>query len=428
MQDTPDILDVELTKIFGHTGFRPLQKEVITSLLKKNDTLVILPTGSGKSLCYQLPAAMAPGMAVVFSPLISLIKDQNDALLNNGISSAMISSADNPKVVERLLEELNLMEFPYKLLYVAPERMQNEDFLPILKGLVHFKKISFFAIDEAHCISQWGHDFRSAFRKLDCLKQLFPEIPIIALTATATPTVRNDIVTLLGIPKHNLFISSFNRPEITYTVINSNACDGPSAIKQEVVDKVLSYPKNTNIILYCFTRAACENYAAHLQKLNISADFYHAGLPAKKRTATQQRWSDGEIHIICATIAFGMGIDKSNVRAVIHCSLATSIEGFYQESGRAARDGLPAESIVYYAWRDVGTIKWCLQKMSKNPEAVQTRLDMLSVSERYCKHRGCRRNFLLNYFGEQTSSDICNSTCDNCKSSGETASKRIKVF
>ena len=415
-----------LLNTFEHASFRPLQEEIITSILSGKDTVVILPTGSGKSLCYQLPAVISTGLTIVFSPLISLIKDQVDALRGKNVQSAMINSAENARNVAYLLSELNSLEFPYKLLYIAPERLKNEEFMRILKSLVHFKKVSFFAIDEAHCISQWGHDFRSAFRHLNVLKEEFPAIPIIALTATATPAVSEDIISTLKLSKHNLFKSTFNRPEISYSVIYTEGT--PSDVKEDVVYKVASYPKDTNIILYCFSRKACDNYSEALKSRGLKADAYHAGLPTKKRTAVQKDWTDGTINIICATIAFGMGIDKPNVRAVIHASFSTSIEGFYQESGRAARDGQPAESIVYFSYGDIGVIRFCLTKMSTTAESLQKRMQMMENSISYCKVKTCRRTFLLNYFGEQATPGLCNSTCDNClKKSDVSTPKRIKL-
>jgi RecQ family ATP-dependent DNA helicase len=402
---------------FKHKAFRPPQEEVVKSILSGEDVVVVLATGGGKSLCYQLPAVISPGLAFVVCPLISLMQDQIDALKAKNIPCAMISSSQSNSLNDSVLDELASPNPVYKLVYITPERIQMQPFQTLLFDLSNRQLISFFAIDEAHCISQWGHDFRPAFCRLGFLKFSMKHIPILALTATATPKVKEDIVKqLLLPPDHRYFWSTFNRPEIKYqirTKYNSFGAD------TGVLDAVCSFPKDHCGIVYCFSRNLCEIYAEALICRGRPAIAYHAGLNDNPRAEAQERWMSGEFPVVCATIAFGMGIDKPDVRYVIHATLPNTVEGFYQESGRGGRDGKNCQSIVFYSRSDVSYLT----------NFINTKMDYLSADQKLrkvaalndvdalCTTRGCRRKFILNYFGEFPDGDICQGTCDNCRPS-----------
>jgi ATP-dependent DNA helicase RecQ len=394
-----------LESVFGYTEFRHNQEEIITHLLKGKDAIVLMPTGGGKSLCYQVPALCLPGVTIVVSPLIALMKDQVDALVLSGVKAAFLNSSQSSSEQLFILQQLRRNEL--KLLYVAPERLVGGEieFLRFLQDL----KVSLFAIDEAHCISQWGHDFRPDYRVLSQLKEKFPSIPIIALTATADALTRDDIIKQLRVTDYRVFENSFNRPNISYYI-------KPKKGYYDVLVDYLEEHKEDNGIIYCLSRAATENLAADLQADGFSAAAYHAGLDKSTRDERQDLFLKDDIRIMVATIAFGMGINKSNVRFVVHADLPKNIEGYYQETGRAGRDGLLSEAILFYGSGDVIKLKSFAQ-VENNPEQTKILLKKLDQMVQLCETRGCRRKYLLNYFGEQ-SPDYCGS-CDNCLSKPE---------
>ena len=336
---TPPLL-ATLKQSFGFPAFRPLQEEIILDVLAGRDVFALLPTGGGKSLCFQLPALMLPGLTVVVSPLISLMKDQVDALQASGIAATFLNSALAQGEGRKRLRGLH--QGDYRLLYAAPERLMLSGMLEDLKKW----NVSLIAIDEAHCISEWGHDFRPEYRQLSSLRDHFPGVPILALTATATERVREDIVRQLRLDAARPYVASFNRPNLTYRVV-------PKAQPyRQVLDFVRQRPGESGIV-YCFSRKAAESVAARLNEDGIRALPYHAGLTAKERDRNQERFLRDEVRVIAATIAFGMGINKPNVRYVIHYDLPKNIEGYYQETGRAGRDGLPSECLVLFSAADV---------------------------------------------------------------------------
>src|SRR3989344_6671128 len=330
-------METFLKKYFGYETFRPLQKEIIGKIAAGRDCVGLMPTGGGKSLCFQLPALMLPGLAIVISPLISLMKDQVDALAANGIAADLVNSSLTPKQISAVMERA--ASGGLKLLYIAPERLTVPGFWDFLHSL----NINIIAVDEAHCISQWGHDFRPDYRNLSMLKQQFPAIPLIALTATATQDVRRDIVKQLGLGSHELFISSFNRPNLSYEVM-------PKKDTLAGIVALLGAHKDKSTIIYCFSRNDTEQLVAQLQHRGFGAVAYHAGLNAKTRQENQEQFIKDRVFIMVATIAFGMGIDKPDVRLVIHHSLPKSIEGYYQETGRAGRDGLPSRCVLFFSY------------------------------------------------------------------------------
>ncbi|OGZ69162.1 MAG: hypothetical protein A3D35_03025, partial [Candidatus Staskawiczbacteria bacterium RIFCSPHIGHO2_02_FULL_34_9] len=388
-----------LKKYFGYGAFRPLQKEVIQEVLAGRDCVVLMPTGGGKSLCFQLPSLMMEGTAIVISPLISLMKDQVDALLANGIAADLINSTLKPAEIAAVMEKVQ--QGALKILYIAPERLGVPGFQEFLQNL----KINVIAIDEAHCISQWGHDFRPDYRNLSTLKQYFPTIPIIALTATATQEVREDIVTQLALDNPRLFVSSFNRPNLRYEVLAKK--DSFNAIRELLDDY-----RNKSVIIYCFSRRDTETLVSQLCRHGFKALAYHAGLNAKTRKENQDKFIKDQANIMVATIAFGMGIDKPDVRLVIHHSLPKSIEGYYQETGRAGRDGLPSRCVLFFSYADKFKHEFFLTNMRDEDERrkVQDNLDQMIY---YGNLRSCRRRFLLNYFDEKYQTENCNN-CDIC--------------
>lgn len=392
-------MEVTLKKYFGYETFRPLQKEIIERVLAKEDCVVLMPTGGGKSLCFQLPALIQEGITIVISPLISLMKDQVDALLVSGVKAALINSSLTQIEIENVIQDAKNGEI--KILYIAPERLALRDFEQIL----HTLPVSLFAIDEAHCISEWGHDFRPEYRNLSLLRKNFPHIPLIALTATATEKVREDIVRQLHIEKPQIFISSFNRQNLSYEVLPKKDSFG------SILELLREVP-NESVIIYCFSRKDTESLVQKLNERGYSAAPYHAGLSTQKRNENQERFIRDEIHIIVATIAFGMGIDKPDVRLVIHHSLPKSIEGYYQETGRAGRDGLPARCVLFFSYADKFKHEFFIRNIRDEDEKEQTQQNLEHVVS-YGNLRNCRRKFLLKYFNEEYKEMNCGN-CDHC--------------
>ncbi|MBN1154141.1 DNA helicase RecQ [candidate division KSB1 bacterium] len=388
-----------LQKYFGYSEFRPLQQEIIEAILNHQDAFVLMPTGGGKSLCYQLPSIIQEGLTVVISPLISLMKDQVDSLLANGISAAFINSSLTYEQIDDIKEQLQKGKID--LLYIAPERLMMPNFLAFLEKL----KISLFAVDEAHCISEWGHDFRPEYRELTILKQKFSATTLIALTATATPLVQDDIITQLHLTNPQIFKASFNRHNLFYQVLPK------IDTYQQLSDYLLEHQDESGII-YCATRKTVDNLTTQLALDGIKALPYHAGLSKKERDRNQDDFIQDNADIIVATIAFGMGIDKPNVRFVIHYDLPKNLEGYYQETGRAGRDGLKSDCILYYSYGDKIKIEYFINEMGESKER-EIAYEKLQKIIQYCDSRLCRRKLLLSYFGEEYPEENCG-TCDNC--------------
>ncbi|HUD83224.1 MAG TPA: DNA helicase RecQ [Candidatus Saccharimonadales bacterium] len=387
-----------LKRYFGFTSFRPLQLEIIRDAMAGEDVFALLPTGGGKSLCFQLPALLRPGLTVVVSPLIALMKDQVDAMQAAGIAATFLNSTLAPDESRRRLAGLHRGEFV--LLYVAPERLMLSVFLGDLRKW----NVNLVAVDEAHCISEWGHDFRPEYRQLSQLRALFPNVPMMALTATATTRVRADIVKLLELRAPRCFVASFNRPNLTYRVIAKSKASG------QVLAFLRAHPRDSGIV-YCHSRKGAEQLAGHLKEKGIRAKPYHAGLTAQQRSQNQELFLRDEVRVICATIAFGMGINKPNVRFVVHYDLPKNIEGYYQETGRAGRDGLPAECVLLFNPGDI--VKQMHFIEEKLPEEQQIAREQLRQIVHYAEASGCRRAELLLYFGESSESGSCGG-CDNC--------------
>lgn len=385
-----------LKKYFGYDSFRPSQLEIITGVYAQKDALVLMPTGGGKSMCFQIPAVTIPGTTVVVSPLISLMKDQVDALNANGIPAAFLNSSME-------VEEANKVAMAYEnnelqLLYISPERLLSQGFFSFLRRT----KVNLFAIDEAHCISAWGHDFRPEYTKLNTIKRAFPDVPILALTATADRLTRIDICKQLGIAEEAQFVASFDRPNLSLEVRPGRQR------REQIVRFIRERPEQAGII-YCLSRKQTEQLAGKLREVGYDAQSYHAGMSAQARAAVQADFVNDRTMIVCATIAFGMGIDKSNVRWVIHYTMPKNLENYYQEIGRAGRDGADADTLLFYSYNDYLTLR---EMLSDNPNS-EVQLTKLDRMKEYADALACRRRILLNYFGEDNGQNCDN--CDICK-------------
>ena len=391
-------LDI-LKSRFGFDSFRGLQEEVIANVLARNDSLALMPTGAGKSLCYQLPALIFEGTTLVISPLIALMKDQVDALNANGIPARAINSSHSAWEIEQAQSEAR--QGRVKILYVAPERLALSGF----QSFLHSLDLSLIAIDEAHCISEWGHEFRPDYRNLLQMRQEFPAVPVIALTATATNRVREDIISQLGLHRGQAFISSFNRPNLSYSM-------HPKSESQALLMSMLRERRGQSAIIYCFSRRETEELADDLNKSGFEARPYHAGLDAETRRKNQEDFVRDRVPIIVATIAFGMGIDKPDVRLVVHNSLPRSLEGYYQETGRAGRDGLPSECVLFFAYGDRARQDYFLNQIESAAEQSNAREKLAQMMD-YAQMPICRRRTLLEYFGEEWTEENCGG-CDVC--------------
>ena len=396
-----------LETYFGYTSFRPAQEAPIASLLRNEDVIGIMPTGAGKSICFQIPALCKAGLTIVFSPLISLMKDQVDGLLVQNIPAALINSTLTQSEFNKTMYEVRSGKI--KLLYIAPERLSSNFFCNVLRAL----PIAQVIVDEAHCISEWGHDFRPSYRLIGEWLNSLPKRPIVgAFTATATKYVENDIKKLLGLDKANVYVTGFDRPNLSFSVIRT----------PKRMDYVVHYVRehtNENGIIYCATRKDVDRVYENLTRAGIKAGHYHGGLNDEVRREMQNAYADDKLQVMVATNAFGMGIDKSNVRYVLHYQMPRNMESYYQESGRAGRDGAPAECILLYSGQDVQVHKYLIEQSIETPERQDVELRKLQSMIDYCFCSNCLRKYMLNYFGEST----VWTTCDNCSSCKGSADK-----
>ncbi len=397
-QISKDDIHGTLQQVYGFSSFRPHQQDIIEDVIAGHDAFVLMPTGGGKSLCYQMPALHRSGVAIVVSPLISLMKDQVDALRDVGVAAAFYNSSLGSEEARQVLARLHAHELD--LLYIAPERLMAQAFLERLADV----DIALIAIDEAHCVSQWGHDFRPEYVRLSELRQHLPSIPLVALTATADPQTREDIVRLLGLEQAQRYITGFDRPNIRYTVLE----------KHKPFDQLLRFlggHANESGIIYVLSRKRAEEIATKLQDRDIDAAAYHAGLGSDHRARVQERFLRDELQVVVATVAFGMGIDKPNVRFVVHYDLPKHIEGYYQETGRAGRDGLPSEALLLYGLQDVVTARRLVEN-NDNPEQQRIEVHKLNSMIGLAESLTCRRRVLLGYLGERFERECGN--CDVC--------------
>ena len=399
-----------LKKVFGYDSFRPGQEEIVRRLLNGQDVLAVMPTGAGKSICYQVPALLLPVITIVVSPLVSLMKDQVGALVQAGVAAAFLNNSltDNQKAL--MLHRAR--EGWYKIIYVAPERLE----MPGFQRFAQEKLISMVTVDEAHCISQWGHDFRPEYSQLGMLHENFRNVPVMALTATADKITREDIIRQLHL-NGQTFVSSFDRPNLSLTVRQEST---KKAKLQYITRFISNHPEEAGII-YCLSRKNTEMVAQELIDLGINAAAYHAGMTAQTRASVQERFKMDQIQVVCATIAFGMGIDKSNVRWVIHYNMPKSIESFYQEIGRAGRDGAPSDTVLFYSMADIITLRSFCEESGQR----DVNMEKLRRMEEYAESRVCRRRILLNYFGETSSCNCGN--CDVCKNPPRTFDGTIRA-
>lgn len=394
-----------LRKTFGYDSFRPNQREIISDLIAGRDAFVLMPTGGGKSLCYQIPAMVRPGVAIVVSPLISLMKDQVDALKGNGVNAEFYNSSLGSKAASVVLAKLHAHEID--LLYIAPERLMSEPFLERLTDI----DINLFAIDEAHCVSQWGHDFRPEYQRLSALREHFPNIPLIALTATADAQTRQDIVQVLGLKRARHHVASFDRPNIRYSVME----------KHQPLNQLTGFIeryRGESGIVYALSRKRVEQVAEKLKLHGVKAAAYHAGLPATERVRVQDAFLRDETQVVVATVAFGMGIDKPDVRFVVHYDLPKNIEGYYQETGRAGRDGLPSEALLLSGTQDMVAARRLIEQ-SDHEQQKRIEIHKLNAMISFSEATTCRRRVLLNYFDEHVAEGGCGN-CDICLDPPET--------
>ena len=395
-----------LETYFGYTSFRPAQEAPIASLLRNEDVIGIMPTGAGKSICFQIPALCKPGLTIVFSPLISLMKDQVDGLLVQNIPAALINSTLTQAEFNKTMYEVRSGKI--KLLYIAPERLGSNFFCNVLRAL----PIAQVIVDEAHCISEWGHDFRPSYRLIGEWLNSLPKRPIVgAFTATATKYVENDIKKLLGLDNANVYVTGFDRPNLSFSVIRT----------PKRMDYVVHYVRqhaNENGIIYCATRKDVDRVYENLTRAGIKVGHYHGGLSDEVRREMQNAYADDKLQVMVATNAFGMGIDKSNVRYVLHYQMPRNMESYYQEAGRAGRDGAPAECILLYSGQDVQVHKYLIEQSIETPERQEVELRKLQSMIDYCFCSNCLRKYMLNYFGESTVWTTCDN-CSSCKGSGD---------
>ena len=395
-----------LETYFGYTSFRPAQEAPVASLLRNEDVIGIMPTGAGKSICFQIPALCKPGLTIVFSPLISLMKDQVDGLLVQNIPAALINSTLTQAEFNKTMYEVRSGKI--KLLYIAPERLGSNFFCNVLRAL----PIAQVIVDEAHCISEWGHDFRPSYRLIGEWLNSLPKRPIVgAFTATATKYVENDIKKLLGLDKANVYVTGFDRPNLSFSVIRT----------PKRMDYVVHYVRqhaNENGIIYCATRKDVDRVYENLTRAGVKVGHYHGGLSDEVRREMQNAYADDKLQVMVATNAFGMGIDKSNVRYVLHYQMPRNMESYYQEAGRAGRDGAPAECILLYSGQDVQVHKYLIEQSIETPERQEVELRKLQSMIDYCFCSNCLRKYMLNYFGESTVWTTCDN-CSSCKGSGD---------